>query len=78
MLTKLSLDPGEYTLLAVNIHEGRPAAFFVATVTITGTGRTALVVSEDRLAGKGEAYTRQADGTWTGEFGGTILLCARV
>jgi hypothetical protein len=77
-LTELTINPGKHTLLAVDISGGQPTGFFFADVTLTLTGSTAFVVSKDRNAGEGEAYTRQPDGTWLGDQGGTVMLCARV
>ena len=78
LCTELTIKPGTHTLLAVDLAGGRPVGFFFATVTLTITGSTAFVVSEERHAGKGEAYTRQSDGTWLGDEGGLIALHARV
>lgn len=78
LATEVTITPGTHTLLAVDLEEGRPTGYFFATVTLTLTGSSALVVSEDRNAGRGEAYSRQEDGTWISDDGRVVALHARV
>jgi hypothetical protein len=77
--TEVEIKPGTHTLLAVPIAGDRIiGSAFLATVTLSITGSTAFVVSPERNAGQGEAYSRQPDGAWLGDRGRTILLHARV
>lgn len=65
LATEVTIPHGTHTLLATDIVDGRIGGAFLATVTLMAGG-TAWVITADRNAGEGEAYTRQPDGTWLG------------
>lgn len=76
LATETTIPHGTHTLLAVDLEGGRATGFFFATVTLTGG--SAWVCSDERCAGKGEAYSRREDGTWATDDGRVIALHARV
>ncbi len=79
LATEVTIPPGKHLLLVAPYDGGRiSGTAFLAEVTLTITGSTAFIVAEERNAGNGEAYTRQADGTWLGDSGRTVVLHARV